>query len=132
LAHAIAMVHDRDPGAEIMIECKPFLEGVRVLGTRILVGVYVPPEKTKSGIIITQNSRNDARYQGKVGLVLRMGPIAFEDDATHRFGDIKPKVGDWVVYNIGDTKGLELGQHRVRMVEDVHVDMIIENPDSVW
>jgi len=125
------MVHDADPRDLIIKDCAPYLEGLTVLGARVLVGVYVPPEVTKSGIILTTNSRTESNYQGKVGLVLALGPIAFQDDPTHRFGSRTPVIGDWVVFNVGDTFGLELGQRRARNVEDVDVHMIITDPDSI-
>lgn len=131
MAHAIPMVHLSDPRATIMEDCAPHLSGVKVLGARVLVGVYVPPESTKGGIILTTNSRTESNYQGKVGLVLALGPLAFADDATHRFGSLKPRVGDWVVFNVGDTFGMEFGQRRVRNVEDVDIHMIIQDPDCI-
>jgi co-chaperonin GroES (HSP10) len=132
MAHAIAMVHEEDPKAAIMAACKPHLGGVEVLGARVLLGVYVPPERTKGGIFLTEQQRGEHKYQGKVGVVMKIGPIAFEDDPTHRFGNIKPKIGDWVVFNVGDTFGMEIGERRVRAVEDVDVFMIIQDPDAIW
>lgn len=131
MAHAIPMVHDDDPKAALMAECQPFMQGLTVLGARVLVGVYVPPERTRSGIIMPGKTRDESNYQGKVGLVLALGPIAFEDDQNHRFGTLKPAVGDWIVFNVGDTFGLELGKRRARNVEDVDVHMIITDPDSI-
>jgi co-chaperonin GroES (HSP10) len=132
MAHAIAMVHEDDPRAAIMDDCEPHLNHVQVLGARVLVGVYVRPHKTKSGLILTSKTTDEDRYQGKVGLVLALGPIAFEDDSSHRFGAVKPKVGDWIVYSVGDTFAMEMGERRARSVEDVDVHLIIENPDSIW
>lgn len=132
MAHAIAMIHVRDPGDEIREEVAATLADVTVLGARLLVAVYVRPEKTLGGIIITGITTGEDRYQGKVGLVLQCGPIAFQDDATHRFGGKVPKVGDWVVFAVGDTFALEMGKRRVRMVEDVDVHMIISRPDAIW
>jgi co-chaperonin GroES (HSP10) len=126
------MVHDEDPKTAIWDDCKAHLDKIEVLGARVLVGVYVRPEKTKSGLILTSNTRKEDTYQGKVGLVLALGPIAFEDDPTHRFGAVKPRVGDWVVYNVGDTFGMEMGERRVRCVEDVDVHLIVQTPDSIW
>lgn len=132
MAHAIAMVHTDDPKTALLNSLAPHLHNVSVLGARVLVAVYVRPEKTVRGIILTSKTTDEDRYQGKVGLVLAMGPIAFEDDPTHRFGTIKPKVGDWIVFSVGDTFAFELGQRRARSVEDVDVHLIIDNPDAIW
>lgn len=132
MAHAIAMIHEDDPKAALLDSLKPFLPSVRVLGARVLVAVYVRPNMTKSGLFLTAKTTDEDRYQGKVGLVLAMGPIAFEDDASHRFGTVKPKVGDWVVLSVGDTFAFEMGERRMRSVEDVDVHLIIDNPDAIW
>jgi co-chaperonin GroES (HSP10) len=132
MAHAIAMVHEENPKAAILADCEPHLGGIKVLGARVLVAVYVRPNQTKSGLFLTAKTTDEDRYQGKVGLVLAMGPIAFEDDANHRFGTVKPKAGDWVVLSVGDTFAFEMGERRMRNVEDVDVQLIIENPDAIW
>jgi co-chaperonin GroES (HSP10) len=132
VAHAIEMVHDEHPRDTIWAEVRPHLDDVRVLGARVLVAVYVRPEKTKSGLFLTSKSVEEDKYQGKVGMVLALGPIAFQDDASHRFGSVTPQVGDWVVYNVGDTFAMEIGERRCRAVEDVDIAMIIQHPDGVW
>jgi hypothetical protein len=48
----------------------------------VLVAVYKRPEKTKSGIILTDQNRDEDNYQSKVGLVLKVGPTAFAYDPT--------------------------------------------------
>jgi co-chaperonin GroES (HSP10) len=131
MAHAIAMVHDEEPKAAIWKDIEPYLGDVEVLGARVLVAVYVRPKQSAGGIYLPDRTVDEDKYQGKVGLVLALGPIAFEDDATHRFGAIKPEVGDWVVFSVGDTFGLEIGTRRCRSVEDVDVHLIIDRPDMI-
>lgn len=132
MPQALPAYHATDPKDDIWAEVRPYLDGIRVLGARILVGVYVRPEKTKSGLLLTARTLDEDRYQGKCGLLLAKGSLAFQDDATHRFGAVTPQVGDWVVFRVGDTFPFELGERRCRCVEDVDVQMIIDRPDSVW
>jgi co-chaperonin GroES (HSP10) len=132
MAHTISMVHDADPKEAIWNDVGRHVGAMRVMGARILVAVYVPPEKTKSGLYLTSKSRDEANYQGKVGLVLKLGPLAFQEDPTHRFGPDTPKPGDWVVFSVGETFAFELGERRCRCVEDVDVQMIVQQPDSIW
>lgn len=131
MATAIAMVHDEDPKAAILQDLSPYLGQIEVLGARVLVAVYVRPKQSAGGIYLPDKTVDEDRYQGKVGLVLSLGPIAFQDDATHRFGTIKPEVGDWVVFSVGDTFGLELGKRRCRSVEDVDIHMVLPRPDMI-
>jgi len=131
---ALKMVHTVDPAEEIRAEVQSYIEEIEVLGSQVLVAAYIRPEKTVGGIILpdTPNSaRAEDEFQGKVGLVLKSGPIAFKDDDTHKFGDRIPQPGDWVLYRVGDTFPLKIGKRHCRFVEDVSIKAILKRPDSV-
>ena len=96
---AVAMLHEADP-REVVLKKVGTLEGIEVFGNDILVAIYKRPEKTKSGIILTQNTLSEDVHQGKVGLVLKMGPTAYVDEDGSKFRDIKE--GDWVVFRPSD------------------------------
>jgi co-chaperonin GroES (HSP10) len=133
MATAVAMLHTVDPKQEIMEALGPYLADVQPLGTEVLLAVYIRPERTRGGLLLTENQgmRKEDLHQGKVCLVLAMGELAFSEDATHRWGGITPKVGDWVAINVGDTWAFELGNRRCRVVEDVDVRLILKQPDIV-
>lgn len=131
---AIAMLHEVDPKQEILAEVKPYLADVEPLGTDVLLAMYIRPEKTKSGLYLPENkgARHEDQYQGKVGLVLKMGPAAFREDDSHVWGGRVPQVGDWIAVNVGDTWSCELGKRRCRIVEDVHCKLIVQRPDIIY
>ena len=128
MASAIAMLHTVDPKRDLL---DMDVAGFSVLGAGVLLGVYKRPEKTASGLYLSSKTQDEDKHQGKVGLVLKMGPIAFVTDDTHDFGTVIPAVGDWVLFNVGDTFGFELGERRCRIVEDIHIKAILEKPDGV-
>lgn len=134
MATALAMIHERDPRDVIMDEVRPFLGDVQPLGTEVLLAVYVRPEKTVGGILLPSNQgpRREDQWQGKTCLVLAMGEMAFVEDANHRWGETKPKVGDWVAINVGDTWSFELGPRRCRVAEDVDIKLVLQRPDVIW
>lgn len=132
MSRALQMVHDRDPKDVLLEQAGPFADKLTPIGARVLVATYIRPEKTKSGIIITQNTRREDEYQGKVGLVLKMGPLAFTEDKDHEWGGVVPKIGDWVLMNIGDTRRLSVGENPCRFIEDVNCQAILTDPDAVW
>ena len=49
------------------------LDELKIFNNQVLIATYIRPEKTKGGIIMTQNTRDEDRYQSKVGLVLKFG-----------------------------------------------------------
>lgn len=116
---------------EIRDRVKDDLSGCTLLGARILVGIYQRPEKTSSGIYITDRAKDEDIWQGKVGLILAMGPHAFVEDETHKWPGTLPKVGDWVLARGSDTWQLMVGKQHCRMIEDVDVRMVVPQPD-VW
>src|SRR3954465_12531923 len=65
-------------------------------GYNVLVAIYVRPAKTKGGIILTDKTRAEDKHQGNVGLVLAIGPDAFQD-AKFRSG-AWCSVGDWILF----------------------------------
>jgi hypothetical protein len=128
---ALEMKHDVDPKLAIQEKVGPYIEGIEVLGPDLLLGIYVRPTQLKSGLHISQRTQSEDVYQGKVALVLKMGPLAFKEDDKHRFGGRTPKEGDWVAVRVGDTFQLSLGEHPCRMAEDVNIKAILTNPDAV-
>lgn len=131
----IGEIHTVDPKAELLTKVGFIAELVEIPSSKILVAIYYRPEKTAGGIIDPTAQQGDS-YQGKIGLVLKMGPLAFQDDETHTWGDVRPKVGDWVQFRVGDTAPWRLGKNEqsphFRYVEDVNILAIWKRPDLVW
>jgi co-chaperonin GroES (HSP10) len=128
---ALAMIHDVDPRRAIMEAAEPYLDGFEPLGAQVLVAIYQRPQRTASGLYLSDGVRTEDLWQGKCGLVLKMGPLAFVEDETHRFGDRVPKPGDWVVYRVGDSWPFLIEKTNCRFVEDVAIKAIVNRPDVV-
>ncbi len=107
------------------------LSGFEVIGDRVLVGIYMRPEKTSGGIIRPDNNKVEDIWQGKVGLVLKCGPDAFVDPETGEKYEQALKPGDWGVFFVGDGKPMEVNKAPCRMVKDVSFVAKIDNPEMV-
>jgi len=125
------MKHAVDPKKEILDEIGDIKE-VEIFNNQILVGVYIRPQKTASGIILTDKTIDEDKYQGKVGLVLKMGPDAFVDETGKWFKNMKIKVGDWVVFRPSDGWAIDINSKRCRILDDVAVRGRVKSPDIVW
>ena len=125
------MSHIEDPANEIRKRIGDISQ-IEVLHNQILVGVYIRPEKTKGGILLTPQTRDEDRYQGKAGLVLKKGPLAFVDDDNNKFHGQNVDVGDWVFYRVSDGFPLVLNGTLCRLLEEVHVKGKIPSPDVVF
>ena len=125
------MQHDVDPKKKIMDEVGD-LDSIELFNDQVLVGVYLRPEKTKSGFYLTDNHRSEDRHQSKVGVLLKKGPWAFEPadgffDGTENF-----QVGDWLVFRPSD--GWQITVHGVlcRVLRDEQIKKRVQDPDEVW
>jgi co-chaperonin GroES (HSP10) len=125
------MQHDVDP-AQLIWDQVGNLDDITLFGNNILLGVYERPEKTKSGIILTQQTRGEDEHQGKSGLVLKKGPTAFVSDANYDFKGQTVEVGDWVSIWVSDGRKLIIHGKLCRLVEDQHIRLKIPAPDIVF
>lgn len=86
--------------------------GVKVVGSQVLLGVYLRPSVRKIGtagstIIIPGDIIKEDVFQGKVAMILKFGESALPaEDDPHRatflknWGGEMPKVGDWVYSDV--------------------------------
>ena len=106
----------------------------------VLVGTYVRSEKTKGGIIKGgDRTRAEDRFQGKIGLVLKLGPSVNAPDRKALFGGEDLAVGDWVMYRTSDANEFffvdakhELEGSSARVIEDVLIMARVADPESIY
>lgn len=109
------------------------LANMSLMGNRVLVAIYIAPEKMVSGLYRPSSQLKEDVYQGTVGLVLKLGPQAFRDEPETKtfFHGTSVPVGSWVVFRPGDAKRIQINGVDCRMVEDTLIDMVIDNPELV-
>lgn len=125
------MVHDVDPAKQLLKEIGD-ISGFEVLYNEVLIGIYQRPEKTAGGIILTDKTRGEDQYQGKAGLVLKKGPMAFVSDESFDFKGQTLEIGEWVSIWVSDGKAIKINGVLCRMVEDRYIKLKIPAPDSVY
>ena len=133
----IAQAAEYDP-RQALVDAIGDISGYECFHNRVLVATYIRPEKTKGGIILADRSLQEDRFQGKVGLVLKTGPLAFVDDTSIKFGGKQVEPGDWVLYQ--PSNGVEMffvdenGRDGTpcRLLEDIHIIGRIDDPSKIW
>lgn len=122
------------------------LSDYEVFHNLVLVATYIAPPKVIKGhdgkdIVFhrTDKAHDEDRFQGKVGLVLRTGPVAFLDDAVAKFGGITVKPGDWVVYRPSDGHELFIRDRSksneglsCRVIEDTFIRGRVKDPSLIY
>jgi co-chaperonin GroES (HSP10) len=99
-------------------------------GWRILVLPFTPKDKTKGGIIFSQESLDKLRIGTNCGYVLKMGPLAYADKERYPTGPwCKEK--DWVIFARYAGSRLPIEGGEVRLLNDDEVLGTIKNPEDV-
>jgi len=125
------MEHSDNP-KQIILDALGDISDYKVFHNEVIVAVYLRPEKTKSGIILPDSHRDEDRHQSKVGLVVKMGPEAFNDPDGNWFRDVEVKLNDWVVYRPSDGWSQTVNGVLCRALQDNRVKGSIPHPDMVW
>ena len=130
------MEHTEDPRNEIYKKIGMTkdgkIPGFELHGSRVLVGIYKRPEKTKSGIYLSDPTRKEDEYQGKAGLVLAKGHSAFVSDQDFDFGPDNLEVGDWVLLFVSHGLSCIVNGQPCRVIRDQDIAMRIASPDAVF
>ena len=99
-------------------------------GWRLLVLPFTPRDKTKGGIIFSQESLDRLRIATNCGYVLKIGPLAYYDKEKYPTGPWCKK-GDWVIFARYAGSRLPIEGGEVRILNDDEVLGTIADPESV-
>lgn len=127
----------KDP-AEALWKALGDISGLELFHSQVMVATYIGPEKTIGGIILPDKTLTENRFQGKVGLVVKLGPGAFIDDPTNGafFHGVSVQEGDWVFFRASD--GMELfsvdrtGGVPCRVFRDIDIKGRVSDPAMLW
>ena len=128
---AIVMKHAVDPRNAIL-EAVGDVSPIEIFNNQILVAIYIRPEKTSGGILLANQTRDEDKWQGKMGLVLKKGPSAFVDESHNWFNGVDVAVGDWVFFRPSDGWGLEVNGVLCRLLDDTVIRGRAPTPDMIW
>ena len=125
------MHHVEDPKETILNELGD-VSGIQLFNNQVMVATYVRPDVTSGGIMLPGATRDEDKYQGKVGLVIKKGGQAFVDTKSVWFDGVEVNVGDWIYFR--PAEGWSLVVHGVpcRILDDVDVRGVLPAPDVIW
>lgn len=110
------------------------LEGIEIFHNQVLVAVYIRPEKTKGGIIrpdYTGGTRDEDKWQGKVGLIVKTGPEAFNDPTGTWFKGVTLGLDDWIIMRAGDGWSIVINGVLCRILDDTVIRGKVDDPEKV-
>lgn len=132
---AMLMAHDIDPKQDLLDKLGN-LDNFELFHNQVLCAVYIRPQKTKSGILLVDSTRDEDRNQSKIGLIVKCGNQAFQSDKEWQWPD-DFGTGDWALYRASDgwpttIVGVNGDKVLCRILDDVRVRGRISHPDQIW
>ena len=98
-------------------------------GYRILVLPFTPKNKSKGGILFSQETLDKARISTTCGYVLKLGDLAYQD--KEKFNNPWCKEGDWVIFARYAGSRLPIEGGEVRILNDDEVLGTVKDPESL-
>jgi co-chaperonin GroES (HSP10) len=95
-----------------------------VEGHRILLKAVTLPEKTKSGLYMSEQSKELAAVGYDIGLVVGVGPEAYRDKERFPYGP-RCKVGDWVDFSPFEKQKKKFNNYICFVINDDRVNFSI-------
>lgn len=141
----LAEAASHDP-AQALKDAAGDLSDYEVFHNLVLVATYIAPNHVMKGpdgkevqFYRPDNVLAEDRFQGKAGLVLKVGPVAFQDDSNAKFGGVTIKPGDWVMYRPSDGFEFFIRDRRksneglsCRLIEDVFIRGRTTDPSLIY
>lgn len=124
------MKHDKDP-KQVLLDAIGNISGIRFSGYLVVVALYLRPQETEGGMLLSDQTRKEDEYQNKVGMVIKMAPLAFDGEEKAWDDDKLPQVGDWVLFRPMDGLNMQINGHPCKVFESCQIRGQTDNPDSV-
>lgn len=99
---------------------------IQVKGYRLLLKAVTLPERTKSGLFLSDQFRKTFARDAKKGLVVAMGNMAYKAQDPMKFGN-EPfcKIGDWVSFSVYEAQETYYNEHLCWYIADDRVLSVI-------
>jgi len=111
-------------------------DNVEAFHNWVITATYFLPDylETASGhkLYLPDKTHDEALWQGKVGLVVAKGPLAFLNDAHVDFKGQNVEVGDWVMYDIMEGRQFTIERLHCRRLKDLQIVARIKDPRLIY
>ena len=124
------MLHEIDPKITLLDQLGD-ISNVELFHNQVLLATYLRPTKTKSGLILTDSHVDEDKYQSKVGLLVKKGPKAFEQDGTW-FEGMEFHEHDWLIFRPSDGWSITVNNVLCRIFDDINIKGRVQDPDAVY
>lgn len=122
--------------AKLDAELRPSLDKSRIrpVGHDILLAMYNRADGMSQGGIIIPGTNREDEFQGKVAMIVALGPMCCEEESPGYmawFGGKPPQVGEWWGLSQRDGVQAVVGKTPCRLVEWKYLRFQTQAPDEV-
>ena len=125
-----------DPRGFLLDRCALWMPKIRVLHNWIITATYyLPGSLDVAGggkIHLPEKTHDEALWQGKIGLVIGKGPLAFKDNDYVKFDGQNVEIGEWVMYDILEGRQFTIERVHCRRLKDTQIVMTIPDPRMIY
>jgi hypothetical protein len=121
----------KDP-KQALIDAVGDLDKAEVFADLVLLGTYIRNEMTPGGIIRPIDNVKEDENQGKIGLVLKSGPLAFGDWEEDEDRGKSATLHTWVVFHNVHAWQIQLNGVPCRLIPYDKIRMSVTDPTLVF
>ena len=130
-ATVIEYSEGQDPKQVVLDIINPLIQDLHLFRNEVLVVTAPNRTHSKGGLIIPEQYKKEQRFQGKIGLIVGKGEIAFNDENLWPNEDTRPVVGSWVFFRTADSSECAIGGYSCRFIRDDLIRGRCSSPDSL-
>jgi len=129
--------YKEDPRGFLLDRCALWMPKMTVFHNWVITATYYLPGSldvagTDRKIILSDKTHDEALWQGKIGLVIGKGPLAFKDNDYIKFEGQNVEIGDWVMYDILEGRQFTIERVHCRRMKDTQIVMTIPDPRLIY
>jgi co-chaperonin GroES (HSP10) len=99
-------------------------------GWRIAILPYRGAEKTKGGIVLSEETQRKQQLTTVCGYVLKMGSLAYADESKFPSGPWCAE-GDWIIFGRYAGARIPIDGGEIRLINDDEVLGVVSDPEDV-
>jgi co-chaperonin GroES (HSP10) len=99
-------------------------------GWRIAILPYRGAEKTKGGIVLSEETQRKTQLSTVCGYVLKVGSLAYADESKFPTGPWC-KEGDWIIFGRYAGARIPIDGGEIRLINDDEVLGVVRDPEDI-
>jgi len=126
-----------DPKQFLLDRCALWLPKINIFHNWIITATYWLPDylavpNTDKKLYLPDKTHDEALWQGKIGLVIAKGKLAFRDSDYIKFEGQNIEIGEWAFYDIMEGRQFTIERVHCRRLKDTQIVGTIEDPRLVY